>query len=108
MARRAQTVVPSDAEMLTHVVFFKLFDLADAAEVRDRGLAMREKVPPIRHLEIGVDVVRSERSWDVCLLARFDDRAGLDAYLAHPDHVAFAAWLAPRRERSCVVDYEGT
>jgi hypothetical protein len=94
--------------MLTHVVFFKLVDPspASAAEVRERMLQMREHIPQLRHLEAGVDVVRSERSWDVCLLARFDGRADLDAYLAHPAHVAFAAWLAPRRERSCVVDYD--
>lgn len=96
--------------MLTHVVFFKLIDHSPsgAAEVRDRILALRDQIPQLRHLEAGVDVVRSERSWDVALLARFDDRAGLDAYAAHPAHVAFAEWLGPRRERSCVVDYEST
>lgn len=94
--------------MLTHVVFFKLVDQSPdgAAEVRDRILALRDQIPQLRHLEAGVDVVRSDRSWDVALLARFDGRADLDAYAAHPAHVAFATWLAPRRERSCVVDYE--
>ena len=94
--------------MLTHVVFFKLVDpsAASATEVRDRILALRDQIPALRHLEAGVDVVRSERSWDLALLARFDGRPDLDAYLAHPAHVAFAAWLGPRRERTCVVDYE--
>ena len=94
--------------MLTHAVFFKLIDCSPegAAEVRDRILALRDEIPQLRHLEAGVDLVRSERSWDVALLARFDGRADLDAYAVHPAHVAFAAWLGPRRERSCVVDYE--
>lgn len=93
--------------MLTHLVFFKLFDHSrDAAEVRDRILALRGQIPQLRHLEAGVDVVRADRSWDVALLARFDDLAGLEAYSVHPAHVAFAEWLAPRRERSCAVDYE--
>lgn len=94
--------------MLTHIVFFKLIDysIENAVETRDRILALGGEIPALRHLEAGVDVVRSERSWDVSLLARFDDRAGLDAYMVHPAHVAFAAWVVPRRERSCVVDYE--
>ena len=95
--------------MLTHVVFFKLVDPspAEAAAVRDRMLAMRDQIPQIRHIEGGADVVRSERSWDVALIVRFDGRADLDAYLVHPAHVAFASWLRPRREpATCVVDYE--
>lgn len=94
--------------MLTHVVFFKLkeFSPERAAEVRDRILAMRDRVPALRSLEAGVDVARSERSWDVALVARVDSRADLDAYASHPAHREFVAWLAPLRESSCVVDYE--
>ena len=94
--------------MLTHVVFFKLVDYSPerAAEMRDHILALRDQIPQLRHLEAGVDLVRSDRSWDVALLARFDGRADLDAYSVHPAHLALVEWIVPRRERSCVVDYE--
>jgi hypothetical protein len=94
--------------MFTHIVFFKLkeFSVEQASEARERILAMRGKIPQLRHLEAGVDVVRSGRSWDVVLLARFDSREDLDAYAIHPVHLELVAWLSERRESACVVDYE--
>jgi hypothetical protein len=92
--------------MLTHIVFFKLVDPSTAPAVRDAILALREPIPQLRHLEAGVDVVHTDRSWDLALFARFDDRAGLDAYSVHPAHVAFVEWLRPYRQAVCAVDYE--
>lgn len=92
--------------MLTHIVFFKLVDPADAPLVRDAILALRPHIAELRHLEAGVDVVRSDRSWDLALFARFDDRAGLDAYSVHPAHLAFVEWLRAYRQSVCAVDYE--
>ena len=47
--------------MITHIVFFKLkqFTPEGAGEVRDRILAMRGRIPELRHLEAGADLLRS-------------------------------------------------
>ncbi|RYE92567.1 MAG: Dabb family protein [Myxococcales bacterium] len=94
--------------MITHLVFFKLKDysVAGAEEVRDRILAMRGRIPQVRHLEAGVDVLRTNRSWDVALIAHFDSREDLAVYSDHPVHQEFVAWLAGVRESVCAVDYE--
>ncbi|HEX9022994.1 MAG TPA: Dabb family protein [Geobacteraceae bacterium] len=95
--------------MITHIVFFKLKEPTpeNVAETRDRLLGMAGKIPEIRHLEVGVDVVRSERSYDLAIMTRFDSLAGLQAYQAHPLH---AGDVIPYIKSVCssvvAVDYE--
>ncbi|MBI5517359.1 MAG: Dabb family protein [Deltaproteobacteria bacterium] len=92
--------------MFTHIVFFKLKDGALREEVCARVWALRGAIPALRGLEAGADVVRSGRSWDVALVARFTRREDLAEYAEHPAHREFLAYLTPRLEASCAVDYE--
>lgn len=92
--------------MITHVVFFKFKDLADMAKARDALLGLQGKIPQLRHLEVGVDVVRSQRSYDLALLAKFDSLDDLQAYQIHPDHQKVANYISEIRESVVAVDYE--
>jgi hypothetical protein len=74
--------------------------------VTARILALRGAISVLRDLEAGADVVRSSRSWDVALLARFARREDLAEYAEHPAHRDFLAYLTPLLEASCAVDYE--
>ncbi len=95
--------------MITHIVFFKLTEPtpANMAAVRDRLLSMQGKVDLLRHLEAGADLIRSERSYDVALLTRFDSLSDLQAYQVHPYH---AGEVLPFMRANCssivAVDYE--
>ncbi len=95
--------------MITHIVFFKLTNPANetAAIVRDKLLSMEGKIPQLRHLEAGIDVIRSERSYDVALVTRFDALDDLQAYQVHPYH---AGEVVPLMKSVCssvvAVDYE--
>jgi hypothetical protein len=92
--------------VLTHVVFFKLFDHASAPQVRDRLLAMKGKIPELLEIEVGVDIVRGERSYDVALISKHTDVAAMQRYQVHPEHLAVKAFLDTVRERSISVDFE--
>jgi len=74
--------------MIAHIVLFKLTSPTDenSAAVRDMLLSMNGRVPLLRHLEVGVDIIRSERSYDVALYTKFDSLADLQAYQIHPYH----------------------
>ncbi len=74
--------------MITHIVFFKLKDAAPAniEAAKAKLLSMNGKIDLLRHLEVGVDVIRSERSYDLALVTRFDSLAALQAYQVHPYH----------------------
>ncbi len=74
--------------MITHVVFFRLNDPEPAtiAQTQALLLSMADRIPLLRHLEVGVDIVRSERSYDLALITKFDSLADLRAYQDHPYH----------------------
>jgi hypothetical protein len=92
--------------VITHIVMFKLDDPGVAAEAATRLEALVGAVPTLRSMVAGADVVRSERSYDLGLVATFDDRAGLDAYVEHPVHREVAAFIRAQSVGSVAVDFE--
>ena len=94
--------------MITHIVLFKLLDCtpekAEAARQVLNGMA--GKIPQLRHLEVGVNVVHSDRSYDLALLARFGSLDDLKAYQEHPVHVEVVKYMQGVRQSAIAVDYE--
>lgn len=86
--------------MIAHIVLFKLKEptAANIEAVKEKLLSMEGKVPMLRHLEVGIDVIRSERSFDVALYTRFDSLADLQAYQVFPYH---AETVVPFMKASC-------
>lgn len=95
--------------MITHIVLFKLADptAENLAATQSKLLSMEGNIDLLRHLEVGVDVVRSERSYDIALTTRFDSLEDLQAYQIHPYH---AGEVIPHMKSVCssivAVDYE--
>ena len=79
--------------MFTHIVIWKYLDEVQQ-EIRDQHVSLLRslpaQVPEIISLSVGFDVLKLPRSYDTGLVAVFRDRAGLDAYTAHPEHVKAA------------------
>lgn len=92
--------------MLTHIVLFKLKDSRNAQKARDVLLGMKGKIPQLRDIEAGIDVLHSERSYDLALVTKFDSLDDLKAYQAHPVHVEVLKYMMAVRETSVTVDYE--
>lgn len=95
--------------MITHIVLFKLANptAENIAATRNKLLGMDGKIDLLRHIEVGVDFIRSERSYDIALTTRFDSMEDLQAYQIHPYH---AGEVIPHMKSVCsstvVVDYE--
>jgi hypothetical protein len=92
--------------MVTHLVFFRFSDPADAAESQRRLLGLRGQIPGMQSLEAGLDFTRSERSFDLGLVTRHDSREALDAYQVHPLHREVAAFIRSKMTGSAAVDFE--
>lgn len=95
--------------MITHIVLFKLKEatpeLVEAA--KSRLLSMQGKVELLRHLEVGVDLIHSERSADIALVTRFDSLEDLQAYQVHPYHAnEVAAYMRSISSSVTAADYE--
>jgi hypothetical protein len=93
--------------MITHIVLFRFNDQKLVPAAKELLLSMAGKIPQLRHLEAGVDVIRSERSHDLALVTRFDSLDDLQAYQVHPFH---AGEVVPFMKANCnsvvAVDYE--
>jgi hypothetical protein len=95
--------------MITHVVLFKLNAVSSEKLVEMKALleSMKDNILFLRHLEVGVDLVHSERSHDIALITKFDSLDDLQAYQIHPYHADIVVPYVINGCKSVVtVDYE--
>ena len=76
------------------------------AEFCKRMLALRTTIPDIQYLEIGRDILRDARSWDLILIMRFASVAALRSYQQHPEHQKLMAFNQPFVANVATVDFE--
>ncbi len=93
--------------MLTHIVLFKLKDRGPENVASARALldTLAGNIPTLLSIEVGEDVIHSARSYDLALVARFDDLPGLDAYQVHPVHLPVLAYMREAAEAIVAVDF---
>jgi hypothetical protein len=95
--------------MLTHIVIWKYKAGASEDDRREHVALLRaltKVIPEIRSFAVGSDVLHLPRSYDTGLVATFRDRAGLEAYTVHPDHIAVADFGRGISEHVASVDFE--
>ncbi|WP_032122558.1 Dabb family protein [Clostridium amazonitimonense] len=94
--------------MFTHIVLFKLKDPTKENMERAKEIlsSMDGKIPELKYLEVGVDIIRSDRSYDIALITRFDSREDMDRYQVSEYHVNHVIKnLRPMLEGSVALDY---
>ena len=95
--------------MIQHIIFFKFKADATEAAIADLEASLNGLpglIAEIRAFSCGRDVLRSARSYDLALVADFDDLAALDRYQIHPDHQAVVAKVKVLAESVMAVDFE--
>lgn len=94
--------------MLVHIVMFQ-FKEENKQENLERVKAMLEALPSkidtLCSMEVGIDISRSERSFDMVLVSTFDDQEGLNVYVPHPAHQEVVSVIKEATTLSKVVDY---
>ena len=95
--------------MVTHIVVWKYRQEVEQAireehVARLRGLA--SIIKECESLSVGFDTLHLPRSYDTGLVATFRDRAGLDAYTIHPEHVVVADFGRSISEHVASADFE--
>ena len=92
--------------MICHSVLWRLHDPRDAAAFQAELLSCRAVVAGIRRYDVGRAQDDLPGNVDVALVAWFDDRAALEAYLQHPQHQAVSQRIGPLRRERHVLDFE--
>ena len=94
--------------MLTHIVVWKYRADIDL-DVREEHVMLlrnlRSTVPQVQSLSVGFDTIHLARSYETGLVAVFVDRAGLDAYTVHPEHIKVAEFGRSISEHVASVDF---
>jgi hypothetical protein len=95
--------------MLVHIVVWKYGSDVGQAEREEHVARLRSLsalVPGIESFRVGFDVLHLARSYDTGLVAVFSDRAALEEYTVHPDHVVVADFGRKLSEHVVSVDFE--
>jgi hypothetical protein len=94
--------------MLTHIVVWKYrADTEQSAREEHVRLlsSLATIIPEAQSLSVGFDTLHLARSYDTGLVATFADRAALDAYSVHPEHVKVADFGRSISEHVVSVDF---
>ena len=90
--------------MIQRVVVIKLKDAyankEDRAEVVRQTKVVLTTAPGVRHLDVATPAdARCKRSWDLCILLRFDDLEAVETYRVDKIHRAYVdVFLKPMLE----------
>jgi flavin reductase (DIM6/NTAB) family NADH-FMN oxidoreductase RutF len=86
--RRSWGTFTPTRRRFVHIVMMRLKENTpeNAARMRDALYGMVGKVPQIRALEVGVNVVVSDRAYDIALTVTLDSQEDMEAYQVHPEH----------------------
>lgn len=92
---------------MTHIVFFKLKEctLESQQKVADILNKMQGKIDLVDEMEVGMDFLHSDRSFDLALIVRLP-KENLDAYQENALHCAYKKEFAPYITCSKTVDFE--
>lgn len=94
--------------MIAHVVMlkFKPEHPEAAEEVKRRLDALPPIIEQIRKYEVGINIVESDRAYDVAIYSQFDSLEDLATYQAHPDHQEALVYIRSVLSGMVAVDYE--
>lgn len=94
--------------MFTHIVFFKLKEPTkeNLKFLEETLLSMNGNIKELKQLEVGVDVIRSDRSYDIGIITRFDNKEDYLAYDVNEFHVEkVKKVIGPYLEGSKTLDF---
>jgi len=92
--------------MFRHVVCFKLRaeEKGRAGEAREKLLSLKA-IPEVKNIEVGLDSLKSPRSYDIILIVDFDSMDDYRVYDTHELHQPVRKFMHSIVEMSVAVDY---
>ncbi|MDP2078337.1 MAG: Dabb family protein [Sulfuricurvum sp.] len=94
--------------MLVHIVMFAFKEEnkeANLVRVKSMLEALPSKIESLKDMEVGIDIGKSDRSFDLVLTSTFEDQEGLNAYAVHPAHLEVVNVIKEVTAMAKVVDY---
>ena len=95
--------------MFTHIVLFKVKEPTkeNLEFLKKTFLSMEGNIKELKELEVGVDVIGSDRSFEIGIITRFDSKEDYLAYDINEFHVEkVKKVVGPYMECSKTLDFE--
>jgi hypothetical protein len=95
--------------MVVHIVMFKFKEenkQANLIQAKQMLEALTGVVPTLRSMDVGLNFAKEDRAMDLSIITTFENKAGLEAYAVHPEHLKVVDFIKQVVEYSKVVDYE--
>lgn len=94
--------------MITHIILVKLKENNEEAinGIKDKLLGMNGKIEYLKDLSVGVDFAHAEISYDVAMIAQFNSKEDLNAYIVHPAHIEVGKYIEDIQAKVVALDYE--
>lgn len=95
--------------MIKHIVCFKLKENSWEAKEKTKEvlMSMVGNVPQLKGIQVGLDFLGSERSYDVILEVLLESKEALDDYQNDPYHCGVVKkYMHEVRSASVAIDYE--
>lgn len=99
--------------MIKHIAMFKFGEFPSIQEkknyqqrVTDAFAGLENKIPEIKFLQIGFDVLHSDASFDFAVNVDVTNLDDLKIYAGHPDHLKVVEILKEKIIDRKVIDYE--
>jgi|WetSurMetagenome_2_1015567.scaffolds.fasta_scaffold448165_2 hypothetical protein len=99
--------------MIKHIVIWTLKDFAggltkqaNARKIKQQLEGLKFKIPQIKSLEVGININKTSKAYDIVLYAEFANAADLDIYQNHPEHLKIGEFISKVRSDRIAVDYE--
>lgn len=97
---------------IAHIVAWRLNGqdqaekISQAIMIKRAFEGLKHKVPGLRTLEVGHNIVDNHDAWDVSAYMVFDSIDFLFEYQSHPAHLDIKKLVGPMRLERCQVDFE--
>ena len=99
--------------MIKHIVMWKLKDVAEGRSKAENAKALKalleslkDKIPEVKNLEVGLQMTGAEGASDVVLYSEFHSVEALGIYRKHPEHQKAVEFVSRVCSERRVVDYE--
>lgn len=95
--------------MIKHIVAWKLVEgnkKANALKIKAALEDLKDLIPEIKKMEVGVNVNRTNAAMDVVLYSEFDNLKDLESYQINSYHVSASEFVKSIVVDRKVVDYE--
>jgi len=92
--------------MIRHIVLFKANENAPLKEIKEKIENLKNIIPEIKHIEVGIDIKFDPTSSDFCVVTEVENINDLKIYATHPKHIEVISFIKQYVTERKVVDYE--